>query len=116
MTDLADVLSMTRADATVLRRHGDTRVADAIDSLCARVERAAEEWLTWLSETDAALKCGYSTGWLRVRFGAWEREGHARRTPNGERQYRACIVPRRAQVARAAARGRLAARELRKAS
>jgi hypothetical protein len=109
--DLETVLADARSDATVHRRlHPAT--ADLIEKLCDDVARAAEEWLTWLSEGDASTRAGKSTDWVRGKYEQLHREGHAR-TVNGKRQYRACFIPRRANVDTAAQRGREAAREAR---
>ena len=112
---LEQVLADARGDAAVLRKHGQEAVATAIEGLAAAVAASAEEWLVFLSETDAHIRSGLSVKWLRGQFSRWEREGHARVIGN-DRQYRACIIPRRARVTAAAARGRQAAAELRKAS
>lgn len=112
---LEQVLADARGDAAVLRRHGQAAVAEALERLADAVSVAAEDWLVFLSETDAHLRSGLSEKWLRARFAQWEREGHAR-MKGGEHQYRACIVPRRARIGAAAERGRQAAAELRKAS
>lgn len=114
-TDLAELLTAYRADAAVLKRHGDKRIADAIVSICDGVEGASAEWLTFLNETDAVIRSGRSVRWLRQRFAELEREGNARLV-NGQHQYRACMIPRRARVLAAAERGRQAAEELRKSA
>jgi len=109
--DLADVVADWRGDAAVLRRRGNGASADILDRCADEATRAAEEWLLWLSEGEAQLRSGYSVAWLRSRFDAWRREGHARQTGRHTRLYRACIIPRRANVATAAERGREAARK-----
>lgn len=113
--DLAQVIADAREEAAILHANGAAFSVDRVKALLRDVELAAEEWLLWLSETDAAVRSGYSVGWLRGRFAGWQREGHAR--INGRvRQYRACIVPRRADTGAAAVAGRAAARQARKAS
>lgn len=113
--DLETVLADAREEAGVLERNGAAFSVDRVRGLLASVQDAAEEWLTWLSEGDAAIRAGRSETWVRGRFEAMRRDGHARM--NGRnRQYRACAIPRRANVVTAAARGRDAARNLRKAS
>lgn len=111
---LEQVLADARGDAAVLRRHGQASVADALERLADAVAASAEDWLVFLSETDAHLRSGLSERWLRSRFSQWEREGHAR-VKGGEHQYRACVIPRRARIGAAAERGRQAATELRRA-
>lgn len=108
---LDQLLADWRGDAAVLRRNGEVGKADLLERCATDAARAAEPWLTWLSEADAMLRSGRSREWLRGRFAAWEREGHAR--SHGKlRQYRMAIVPQRAQVATAAEAGRAAARRL----
>lgn len=111
MTDLSQVLADAREEATILAANGAAFSVERVRQLLADVEGAAEEWLTWLSEGDAAIRTGYSLAWLRARFEAWQRDGHARLVGRA-RQYRACVLPRRANTADAAERGRLAARQL----
>jgi hypothetical protein len=110
--DLADVLADFRGDAAVLRRAGHHRDADLREQLAEAVAEAAREWLTWLSETDAALRSGRSKDWLRARFSDWQRDGHAR-LQGRERQYRACVVPRKSNLSAARTAGIEAARAVR---
>ncbi|HET8771892.1 MAG TPA: hypothetical protein VFM71_12985 [Gemmatimonadaceae bacterium] len=116
MRDLALVIARWRADEDALRRCGNVVGADLLKRCADEATEAAEEWLTWLSEADAALRSGRSIPWLRARFEGWKREGHARQTGRTTRVYRAAIVPRRANLVQAAEAGRKAARELRGAA
>lgn len=113
--DLAQVIADVRGEAAVLESNRAGFSVERVREILADVAGAAEEWLTWLSETDATVRCGYSAVWLRARFPVWQREGHARLAGRA-RQYRACIVPRRANTASAAARGRAAAQAARKSA
>lgn len=108
--DLDQVLADFRGDAAVLRRAGHEREAQLREQLADEVAAAAYEWLLWLSETDAVLRSGRSAKWLRGRFADWERDGHAR-IKGKERQYRACVVPRRSNVNAARQAGIEAARK-----
>ena len=110
--DLAEVLADLRGEAAVLRKNRATFSVDRVEEFCDRVTAAAEDYLTWLSEKDAAIRSGHSEDWLRGRFEALRRDGHARLAGRA-RQYRACAIPRRADVINAAARGREAARAVR---
>lgn len=94
---LEQVLADARGELPILRKHGAGQVADAIETLCDQVSRAAEAYLTWLSEPEAAIVSGKSRDWLRHRFARWERDGHARIAPNNkrQRQYRLVILPKR---------------------
>lgn len=112
--DLEQVLADARGELPILARRGAGWSTKDIAEFIDRVSSAAEEWLTWLSEGDASIRCGYSEGWLRGRFEALRRDGHARLVGRN-RQYRACAIPRRANLVTASARGREAARALKKA-
>jgi hypothetical protein len=110
--DLNDLLADFRGDAAVLRRAGHEREATLREQLADQVAESARDWLTWLSETDAALRSGRSREWLRGRFADLERDGLARM--NGrDRQYRACAIPRRSNLTQARAAGIEAARAIR---
>lgn len=115
MTDLGQVLADAREEATILEANHAAMSVSRVRQLLADVQASAEEWLTWLSEGDATMRTGYSVHWLRARFDAWARDGHARYAGRA-RQYRACVLPRRANTATAAARGREAAREARRSA
>lgn len=110
---LEQVIADARGELPVLEKRNGSWGPKDIREFVDRVALAAEEWMTWLSEGDAAIRAGYSETWVRARFEQLRREGHARL--NGRsRQYRQCAIPRRANVQHAAARGRDAARALRK--
>ena len=92
-SDLATVLERAHADAATLRRHGDVRLADSIELLCAQVAEAADDWLSWLSEQQAIDRSAKAHDYFRARRTQWELDGLARR--EGRRwYYRRCIVPR----------------------
>lgn len=105
--DLETVLADWREQAGVLRRNGHVHQADSLERLCREVAEAAEEFLTWLNEKDAALRSGRSPAWLRKRFPEWEHAGHGR-WRHGRREYRMVVVPQKANLLSA----RQAAREL----
>ena len=112
--DLKTVLADMLSEADTLDRNDATFAVDRVRSFVKDVERAAEEFLTWLSEGDAAMRAGKSVDWIRARYEQMHREGHAR-MDKGKRQYRQCAVPRRANIDVAASRGRAAARAAREA-
>ena len=117
MTDLSMVLAGWRNDAETLKRLGASPEIVRTLERCAReVAESAEEWLTWLSEGDAAIRAGHSVPWMRARFEQMRREGHARLTGRATRVYRACAVPHKANTATltAAEQGRRAAQEFRR--
>lgn len=97
---LEQALADERENAAVLRRNGYAKDARIIERICQRVHEAAEDYVTFIPEADAMLRSGNAREWLRNRFPAWEREGLARWNPTGkkQRQYRRCIVPRRANT------------------
>lgn len=100
--DLAQVLADARGEAAVLRRRGHSHEADAIEDLCDRVARAAEDFLKFVPESDALLR-GCTRAYLRRNFPGWEADGNARKV-NGRREYRSVMLPRAvpASVAREA--------------
>lgn len=107
--DLQQVLDDWAHDETVLRRHGQAALADQLARCAESVARAAEEWLTKVTETEAALYSGETPRWLQSRFPAWERRGMAEKRGR-VRVYRLCVLPRRADLNRAFEAGQQAAR------
>lgn len=107
---LEQVLADWREDAQVLRKHGNSQIADSIDSLCDAVSDSAEDYITWLSETEARMRSNRSGEWLRRRFPEWAAQGHARL--NGRRrEYRQVVIPQRGHISAVAEEGRRAAEE-----
>lgn len=94
---LEQVLADERGDAAVLRRRGHAKEAELIERICDRVADAAVDFITFISESDAMLRSGKGVDYFKSRFGSWEREGLARRSPTDrrKRQYLRAIVPRR---------------------
>lgn len=107
---LEQVLADAREEAAVLKRAGHPVQAAGLERLCDAVARSAEDYLTWLSEADARLQSGRSVEWLRGQFPRWMDQGLAR-TSGKKREYRALIVPRRANVSAAREAGRRAGLE-----
>lgn len=105
---LEQVLHAAREEADVMTRNGGTYQPRAVLALLDSIQRAAEDYLTWLSESTAMIRTGRSLKWLRAQYPVWLDQGHAR-TVNGERQYRALILPRRANPSAAYEAGRRAA-------
>lgn len=110
MKSLEQVLADWRGDAAVLRRQGHSAQADMLGERANEVAEAAYEYITWLSEGNAALRSGRKPSWLRQRFKEWAEAGHARRGAKGQREYRMLIVPARANIESAREAGRKAAR------
>ena len=107
---LEQVFADWRGDAQVLRRRGDTRLAQQLERCADEAAAAAEDYIRWLTEDDARLRSGWSLRRLSAHFPAWERQGHARR--DGKRRlYRMLIVPHRANSLAALEAGRRAASE-----
>jgi hypothetical protein len=107
---LEEVLADADEQAQILRRSGYERHADSIAELVSAVRGAAREFLEFAPETEAMLFSGQTRNWLRDRFAGWERRGHAKKE-KGMRYYRLCVLPRRAEPARAREAGRAAARQ-----
>jgi hypothetical protein len=102
---LETVLADYRSDADALDRTQSTSPAKLIRQICDDVEKSAEDYLKFLPEKEAILWSSKSKVWLRARFAGWQRLGHAktRERGKGERLYRRCILPRRADLASARA-------------
>jgi hypothetical protein len=103
METLDQAIANEREDLQVLRKNGLQREAEIIERVLARVARAAEPFIDWLSETNAALRSDRSLEWLRKQFPALEAQGLARWNPAKptERQYLRCAVPQRANTSAA---------------
>lgn len=110
--DVETVLADMRDEAETLRRARTTVAPDRLLDWADAIRGAIEDWVVFLDEKTAALRAGRSDDWVRARFEFLKREGHAKLV-NGRRYYRACFIPRRANVDSAAERGRQAAREQR---
>jgi hypothetical protein len=109
--DLQQVITDWLGDAAVLRRHGQHALAEQLESCARIVQESAEEFLTMLTESEAALFSGETVRWLQSRFPAFERRGMAEKRGK-TRFYRQCALPRRAETARAFEAGRDAARKI----
>lgn len=105
---LAQLLADWRGDAAVLRRRGEERKAAALEEQADQVQRAAEDFLVPLNESQALIRSGWEKAKLRWWFRIWERDGYAWEDGN-DRKYLRCVVPTRARRAAAADAGRLAA-------
>jgi hypothetical protein len=105
MKPLETVLADWREKASVLRGVKHAHDAELIDAICDEVARAAEDYMRFLSETDAMLRSGKSAEWLRSRFPEWSSQGHAEKRKS-VRYYRALVVPRRPDLEAAREQGR----------
>lgn len=101
MKSLEQVIADWRERASACRRVKDERVADLIDEICQEIANATEDYTKWLSESDAMIRCGKGRYWLRARFGDWTRSDCARWSPKNKRarEYRAMVIPQRADFA-----------------
>lgn len=95
---LAAVLERARRDAEAYTRTGDRMPAGVLVQLVNEIQ-STDEWalLLWITEARAAVRSGHDARWFRRRFAEWQAAGLARETPNG-REYRACVLPQRADV------------------
>jgi hypothetical protein len=91
---LEQVLADERGQAAVLRAKGHPHDAALLEALCDRVADAAEDYIRFISESDARLRSGWSVDRLKGRFPQWEREGHAEKRGR-ERYYRQLVIPQR---------------------
>jgi hypothetical protein len=105
---LEQVLADARERAQMLRIEGHPAQAASIERVCDDVAAAAEDYLNWLSESEARLRSNCSVAWLRTRFARWAESGLAEQRGR-DRYYRAVIVPQRANLEAARAAGRRAA-------
>jgi hypothetical protein len=110
MRTLEQVIADQRGELAVLRKHSQGALADALERFANDVAGAAEDYLTWLSETDATIYAGKSVRWLRSHFAEWERAGHGRYRM-GHRQYRMMALPRRANPQAAYEAGKQAGKD-----
>lgn len=92
MSDLAQVLADVRGEAAVLRRRGSAAMADALEDVAGKVQASAEDYLTFVTESEARLR-GAKLAFLRRNYPTWEQDGHARKV-HGVREYRAIMLPR----------------------
>ncbi|MDB4871995.1 MAG: hypothetical protein JWL97_2999 [Gemmatimonadales bacterium] len=101
-TVLADMFESLRE----LERNHVTLIAPTLlEAFAKRVKDASEDFVVFLPEKEAALWSGRSKVWLRAHYPALERLGHAKKRDHGrgDRTYRRCILPRRADTAAARA-------------
>lgn len=103
---LAAVLAAERNDVQVLRAKGFIREAAMLEKVLDRVAAAGEEFMRWLSESEAQLQSGLAERTLRPRFREWYDAGVARYGPKGQREYLQIVVPHRANVDLMRQRGR----------
>jgi len=102
---LEDVLANERGEAAVLRARKHGAEADAIERVCDRVSAALAHYLTWLSESEAALRSSRSRAWLREHFAGMASKGDAKREGR-HRLYRASGLPETVNPQDARQRGR----------
>lgn len=107
--DLERLLADAREEAQLLRANRAGFGVERVETLLGEIQQAAEPWLTWLSEGDAAMRAGYKVETMRARFEQMRHDGNAKQVGRF-RFYRLCAVPRRANTIDAATRGREAAR------
>lgn len=108
MPTLEQVIADAREEASILLRNGHRAQAETLERFLDAVTAAAEDYLTWLTEPDAHLRCGWSVKMLRGRFPALCAQGLAR-LDGRRRLYRACALPQRAHLEAARRAGERAA-------
>lgn len=104
---MPDDLDTVLADAAEAARGPYVKpdVADAVLGLIDRVARATEDYRRWLSAADAAFRSARRERYWHDHYGEHAEMGNAR-TRNGVREFRALIVPQRADTVAARAAGR----------
>lgn len=103
---LEQVLADAREEANRIGVGSDVVKLEYVHALLDRVRVAAEDVITWLTESEAMLKSGLSERTLRRRFREMLDCGTARYGKSGAREYLAKCIPPRANLAAARARGR----------
>lgn len=81
-----------QARAQTLNDLGFNREAHIISAITVAYIKAAAPFMWWISESDAQVRSGHTTAWLRSHFPLWESAGHARKIGH-TRQYRSIIIP-----------------------
>jgi hypothetical protein len=90
---LEQVLADARGEAAVLRSHGHVAQAKTLELFADRVGTSMRSYLNTLSESEAALRSGWTPTRLRGRFAEWQSSDFAMLDKRGNRRYRECIVP-----------------------
>jgi|GEM_PF-3953194 len=96
--EVPQIIAMWEADATVLRRRGEDRIAQVLEQCARDVHTLSDDFTTWLSEVDAATRAGWTTNRVRRHARAFAHTPHVTRE-RGVFRLRACIVPRQSPVA-----------------
>lgn len=96
-TVLADALE--RAQSLKIEGHGPQ--AASIERVVADVRESMALYLSWMSESNARLRSGWTAERLRGRFPEWEARGLAKLDEKGKRIYREMVIPVRTDVAAA---------------
>lgn len=115
MKPLEQVIADAREEAAVLDANRAGFAVARVRELLEEIASSAEEFITWLSEGDAAMRAGVKPITMAGRFPAMQRDGNARLSGRA-RQYRQCAVPQRAQTVAVAARAKALAQRDRVAS
>lgn len=105
MPDLSQLLIDKREEVAMLARAHASVQPEYLTELLDEFKAASEDFITWLSESDAMLKSGLSERTLRRRFREMLECGTARWGKTGREFLSKCIPPR-PDVAAAHARGR----------
>jgi hypothetical protein len=115
MREPADILTAMRDEAQTLRANRAAMAPARVNEFLAELEAALSEYNTWLDEEDVISRSGRGAGHWRGRFpdlmalNMARIEGQGRRQ---RRQYRACVVPARANLHAAREDARAAARRV----
>lgn len=102
--DLSQLLVDKREEVAMLARAHASVQPEYLTDLLDEFKAAAEDFITWLSESDAMLKSGLSERTLRRRYREMLDCGTARWGKTG-REYIAKCIPYRPDIAAARAKG-----------
>jgi hypothetical protein len=93
---LAQLVADMRGEAAVLERSGAGELAEAKRRDAQRVAEACPDVMTWLNESEACLRSGWTLNRVRRHAAQYETAGTARRLgKRGQWQLLAVIVPQR---------------------
>lgn len=91
--ELLNLATEWEADASVLRRHGDERVAQVLEECAHRLRLVGAEFSEWLSEEAAARRAGWTTDQVRRHARKFVHTEHVIRE-SGKFRLRAVVIPR----------------------
>lgn len=107
MKSIEQVIGDWTESAVTAARLGHEHDAKLIRAVLHDVQESSRTYLLWLNETEAQRWSGKSRRWLRAEFEQLQAIGFAE-LRDGRRMFRACALPRRADLDALREAGRLA--------